>query len=175
MEKDWTKKAVSAEEAVGLIQSGMNVFVHGAAATPTPLIEALAARRDLESVRLWHLHTNGPAPFADPGRAVARPERQPAPVRAMAAGRPAGQNPGPGPVGLPPCRAGDRAEWCGNREDGGPGPARESGTELQQRPGRALRPPAPARPRGRRAPARGARAGRAQAAAERGPRLWHRA
>ncbi len=44
MEKDWTKKAVSAEEAVGLIQSGMNVFVHGAAATPTPLLKAMVGR-----------------------------------------------------------------------------------------------------------------------------------
>jgi hypothetical protein len=30
MEREWARKAVSAEEAVGLIQSGMNVFVHGA-------------------------------------------------------------------------------------------------------------------------------------------------
>jgi len=36
MERDWTKKAVSAEEAVGLIQSGMNVFVHGAVGHPDP-------------------------------------------------------------------------------------------------------------------------------------------
>ena len=41
MERDWTKKAVSAEEAVGLIQSRMNVFVHGAAITPTPLLKAM--------------------------------------------------------------------------------------------------------------------------------------
>jgi 4-hydroxybutyrate CoA-transferase len=65
---DWKSRAVSAADAVALVRSGNNLFVHGAAATPTPLIEALAARRDLESVRLWHLHTNGPAPFADPGR-----------------------------------------------------------------------------------------------------------
>lgn len=44
----------------------MRVFIHGAAATPTPLVEALAARTDLEAVRLYHLHTEGPAPFADP-------------------------------------------------------------------------------------------------------------
>jgi acyl-CoA hydrolase len=30
------------------------------------LIEALAERTDLEDVRLYHLHTEGPAPFADP-------------------------------------------------------------------------------------------------------------
>jgi acyl-CoA hydrolase len=44
----------------------MRVFIHGAAATPTPLMQALAARRDLEHVSLYHIHTNGPAPFAEP-------------------------------------------------------------------------------------------------------------
>ncbi|AOS43372.1 Succinyl-CoA:coenzyme A transferase [Lacunisphaera limnophila] len=64
----WSTRAVSAAEAVSVICSGTNLFIHGAAATPTPLVEALAARHDLEGVRLWHLHTNGPAPFAEPGR-----------------------------------------------------------------------------------------------------------
>jgi acyl-CoA hydrolase len=44
----------------------MRVFLHGAAATPTPLIEALCARTDLEDVWLYHLHTEGPTPFASP-------------------------------------------------------------------------------------------------------------
>jgi acyl-CoA hydrolase len=44
----------------------MRIFVHGAAATPNPLIEALARRRDLHDVTIYHLHTTGPAPFADP-------------------------------------------------------------------------------------------------------------
>jgi 4-hydroxybutyrate CoA-transferase len=61
----WTGRAVSADAAVSCITSGMRVFIHGAAATPTPLIEALARRRDLEDVSLYHLHTAGPAPFAD--------------------------------------------------------------------------------------------------------------
>src|SRR5690348_2781380 len=56
---------VSAEEAVGSIESGMRVFVHGAAATPTPLLEALV-RRDVRDVTLYHLHTAGPAPFVAP-------------------------------------------------------------------------------------------------------------
>ena len=56
----------SAADAVALIRSGMNVFVHGAAATPTPLLQALAARTDLEDVTLYHLHTQGPVPFAEP-------------------------------------------------------------------------------------------------------------
>src|SRR5512140_3131729 len=67
MERDWTGKAVSAEEAVGLIQSGMNVFVHGAAATPTPLLKAMVGRNALEGVRLYHIHTAGVTPFVDPG------------------------------------------------------------------------------------------------------------
>jgi acyl-CoA hydrolase len=49
----------------------MTVFLHGAAATPTPLLEALAARTDLEGVRVVHLHTEGPAPHAAPGREAA--------------------------------------------------------------------------------------------------------
>jgi len=44
----------------------MRIFVHGAAATPTPLLEALARRTDLEHVTVYHLHTSGPAPFAAP-------------------------------------------------------------------------------------------------------------
>ncbi len=61
-------RATQASDAVASIRSRTNVFIHGAAATPTPLIEALAARRDLEEVKLYHLHTAGPAPFAEPGR-----------------------------------------------------------------------------------------------------------
>jgi len=67
----WTsarRGAVAPSEAVASICSRTNVFIHGAAATPTPLIEAMSARRDLENVRLYHLHTAGPAPFAEPGR-----------------------------------------------------------------------------------------------------------
>jgi acyl-CoA hydrolase len=63
---NWRNKAVSASEAVRCVKSGDRVFVHGAAATPTALLEAACARADLESVELYHLHTNGPAPFADP-------------------------------------------------------------------------------------------------------------
>ena len=47
-------------------ERGMRVFIHGAAATPTPLIEALTARTDLEGMTLYHIHTDGPAPFAEP-------------------------------------------------------------------------------------------------------------
>jgi acyl-CoA hydrolase len=46
----------------------MTVFLHGAAATPTPLIESLAERTDLRGVRIVHLHTESVAPYAAPGR-----------------------------------------------------------------------------------------------------------
>ncbi|MBN8644511.1 MAG: acetyl-CoA hydrolase/transferase family protein [Planctomycetes bacterium] len=61
--------AVSADEAVAPIRSGMTVFVHGGSATPTPLLEALARRTDLENVRLVHLHLAGPLPVLDPRHA----------------------------------------------------------------------------------------------------------
>jgi len=63
----WRDRAVTASEAASHLNSGDRVFVHGAAATPTELLEAACARTDLERVELYHLHTSGPAPFADPG------------------------------------------------------------------------------------------------------------
>jgi acyl-CoA hydrolase len=68
MRSDWMSRAASPCEVVAHIRSGMTVFLHGAAATPTPLIEALAARTDLERVRIVHLHLEGPAPHVAPGR-----------------------------------------------------------------------------------------------------------
>lgn len=59
------QNAVSADEAVAGLRSGMNVFIHGAAATPTPLIEAMCRRQDLTDIKLFHMHTEGPAPFLD--------------------------------------------------------------------------------------------------------------
>lgn len=64
----WKSNAVSPGDAVAVVCSGQNVFVHGACATPAPLIEALCARSDLAKLRLYHLHTAGPAPFAERGR-----------------------------------------------------------------------------------------------------------
>jgi 4-hydroxybutyrate CoA-transferase len=56
----------SAAEAVGLIRSGMNVFVHGSAATPAPLLRALADRADLRDVTVYHLHTEGASCLFEP-------------------------------------------------------------------------------------------------------------
>jgi 4-hydroxybutyrate CoA-transferase len=64
--REWTTGAVSPADAVRPIASGMKLFVHGAAATPTPLLDALADRQDLSDVTLYHLHTAGPAPFVAP-------------------------------------------------------------------------------------------------------------
>jgi acyl-CoA hydrolase len=61
----WTSRAVAPDEAVALLTSGMRVFLHGAAATPAPLVEAMARRSDLSAIALYHLHTTGPAPFVE--------------------------------------------------------------------------------------------------------------
>lgn len=63
----WRAEAVSVEDAVSHIASGMKVFIHGAAATPTPLLDALSKRQDVEDVRLYHLNLLGDVPFAAPG------------------------------------------------------------------------------------------------------------
>ncbi|HEX9067193.1 MAG TPA: acetyl-CoA hydrolase/transferase C-terminal domain-containing protein [Ktedonobacterales bacterium] len=56
----------SAREAVKVVQSGARVFVQGACATPTVLIEALVARgSQLRDVEIVHLHTYGPTPYTD--------------------------------------------------------------------------------------------------------------
>ena len=62
----WQSRAVSPADAIARITPGMRVFVHGAAATPTPLLEALVAAPELKDVTLYHLHTQGPAPFVSP-------------------------------------------------------------------------------------------------------------
>ena len=61
---DWRHRAVSPSDALALVHSGMRIFVQGTSATPTPLLEALAARDDLEDIRLYHLHLAGEAPWA---------------------------------------------------------------------------------------------------------------
>lgn len=61
--------ACSSDEAVQLIQSGMNVFLHTAAATPSVLVAALARRGrggHLRDVTLTHIHTECEAEFVKP-------------------------------------------------------------------------------------------------------------
>ncbi len=60
-------KFVSAEEAIGSISSGDRVFIHGVAAAPRVLIDAMVARSgELRDVELVHLHTEGRAPYSLP-------------------------------------------------------------------------------------------------------------
>ncbi len=55
----------TASEAVQAIKSGDHVFIHTAGATPTALVEAMTERHDeLRSVEIFHLHTEGTAPYA---------------------------------------------------------------------------------------------------------------
>ena len=56
----------TADDVVSRLRSGMNIFVQGAAATPTLLLEALARRQDLTDVRLYHMHLDGELPFVRP-------------------------------------------------------------------------------------------------------------
>lgn len=59
--------AVSADDALHHVRDGMRVYLHGGAATPTPLIEALARRAaSLTGVETVSLHLEGPAPHVDP-------------------------------------------------------------------------------------------------------------
>jgi acyl-CoA hydrolase len=58
---------VSAEQAVSLIASRHRVFIHTAAAAPQRLIDAMTARApELRHVGVYHLHTEGRAPYAAP-------------------------------------------------------------------------------------------------------------
>jgi 4-hydroxybutyrate CoA-transferase len=63
-----TSRHSSAAEAVTNVKSGDRVFVHGVAAAPHVLIDALVARaNELRDVEIVHLHTEGAAPYAGPG------------------------------------------------------------------------------------------------------------
>ncbi len=68
MNIDWKSRASIATDVMSVVRSGAKLFIHGACATPAPLLAALCERRDLADVRLYHLHTAGPAPFAERGR-----------------------------------------------------------------------------------------------------------
>ncbi|MCC6333967.1 MAG: acetyl-CoA hydrolase/transferase family protein [Myxococcales bacterium] len=66
IDSSWKQQAVSADDAVKHVKSGDRVFVHGASATPTPLLDAMCRRGDLENVTLYHLHTSGHCAYAEP-------------------------------------------------------------------------------------------------------------
>jgi acyl-CoA hydrolase len=60
-------KQVTLEAALAAVESNMQGYVQGIAMTPTRLLEGLAYRaRDLQGVRLYHMHLEGPTPHLDP-------------------------------------------------------------------------------------------------------------
>jgi acyl-CoA hydrolase len=69
MDPNWKSSAVSPADAVALVKSGAKVFVQGAAATPTPLLDALCDKPGIEGIRLYHMHTEGPARWVEPAQA----------------------------------------------------------------------------------------------------------
>jgi acyl-CoA hydrolase len=59
----WTTLA----DAVKIIKSGDRVFIHGGAATPAGLVQAMTERApELRNVEIVHLHTEGDATYAHP-------------------------------------------------------------------------------------------------------------
>ena len=61
-------KIVSAEEAVKVIKHNDRVHIHSVALAPQKLIQAMCARGragELRNIRIQHLHTEGPAPYAE--------------------------------------------------------------------------------------------------------------
>lgn len=60
-------KIVQASEAIAAISSGHSLYIHSVAAAPQTLIHELVRQADrLRNVRIIHLHTEGPAPYAEP-------------------------------------------------------------------------------------------------------------
>lgn len=62
----WEQRAVSPTDVVAHLKSHQKVFIHGAAATPTTLLDAMVERSGLAGVELFHLHLSGPLRFAQP-------------------------------------------------------------------------------------------------------------
>lgn len=62
-------KYTTAEEAVKVIKSGDHIHLSSVASAPQCLIKAMCERganREFTDVHVHHLHTEGPAPYADP-------------------------------------------------------------------------------------------------------------
>ena len=60
-------KITTAKEALKVIKSGDFVYIHGGAAVPEILVNALVARtHELKNVTIGHIHIEGDAPYADP-------------------------------------------------------------------------------------------------------------
>lgn len=60
-------ETVSADVAVASIKSGQRIFMHSGVAAPQALIRALVKRApELKNVEIAQIHTEGPAPYAQP-------------------------------------------------------------------------------------------------------------
>jgi acyl-CoA hydrolase len=65
--EDYRSKMTTADDALVAVKSGMRVFLHGAAATPSLLVDALLRRAPaVEHVEITHLHTHGEAAYTNP-------------------------------------------------------------------------------------------------------------
>ncbi len=59
-------RLTTAQDALAPLRDGQRIYLHGGAATPTPLLGALAERaRDLRALETVSLHLEGPAPHVD--------------------------------------------------------------------------------------------------------------
>ena len=60
-------KITTAKEALKVVKNGDFVYIHGGAAVPEILVEALVARApELKNITIGHIHIEGEASFADP-------------------------------------------------------------------------------------------------------------
>ena len=62
-------KFTTAQEAVKVIKSGDHIHLSSVASAPQILIKAMCERganHEFRDVHIHHLHTEGPAPYADP-------------------------------------------------------------------------------------------------------------
>ena len=66
MDEKWKARAVSPDEVIAAVDNKVGIFLHGAAAAPRTLQDALCRRQDLKDVELYHIHVEGPAPFIAP-------------------------------------------------------------------------------------------------------------
>ena len=71
--EEYKKKLTTKEDAVSIIDSGTRIYVSGNAATPFPLVQALAARKDsLRDVDVVHVLLLGDDPLSAPGMGLKR-------------------------------------------------------------------------------------------------------
>lgn len=66
--EEYKKKLTTADDAVALIESGNRIYISGNAATPYPIVKALAAQKDsLRNVNVVHVLLLGDDPLSAPG------------------------------------------------------------------------------------------------------------